>query len=139
VQFNPGTDFDHLAAGATAGRRVTYTMQDEHGATSTSTLTVTVTGTNDAPVAMPTPRDRREPGDLHRRARQRHRRRRRRGAEPGLGRLGPFRPGQCLVVGNNVQFDPGTDFDHLAAGATHGGDASPTRCRTSMAPRPARR
>ena len=29
-----------------------YTVTDEHGATSTSTLTITLTGTNDAPVAV---------------------------------------------------------------------------------------
>src|SRR4029079_17027665 len=51
LQFDPGTDFDHLAQGATETVTVSYTMQDEHGATSTSTLTITVTGTNDGPVA----------------------------------------------------------------------------------------
>ncbi len=51
VQFNPGTDFDHLAQGVTENVIVNYTMQDEHGATSSSTLTITVTGTNDTPVA----------------------------------------------------------------------------------------
>ena len=49
VQFNPGTDFDHLAQGATATVVVDYTMRDEHGAQSTSTLTITITGTNDLP------------------------------------------------------------------------------------------
>ena len=52
VQFDPGTDFDHLADGATETVMVSYTMQDEHGASSSSTLTMTVTGTNDAPVAV---------------------------------------------------------------------------------------
>ncbi len=52
VQFNPGADFDHLAAGATATVIVSYTIEDEHHAQSTSTLTVTITGTNDAPVAV---------------------------------------------------------------------------------------
>jgi VCBS repeat-containing protein len=53
VQFNPGTDFDHLAVGATASVTVSYSIQDEHGATSSSTVNITVTGTNDGPVANP--------------------------------------------------------------------------------------
>src|SRR6185436_18662353 len=52
LQFNPGTDFDHLAEGATATVTLNYTMQDEHGAQSSSTVTVTITGTNDGPVAV---------------------------------------------------------------------------------------
>ena len=51
LKFDPGTDFDHLAQGATATVIVHYTMSDEWGATSTSTATITVTGVNDAPVA----------------------------------------------------------------------------------------
>ncbi|MBF0590145.1 MAG: tandem-95 repeat protein, partial [Magnetococcales bacterium] len=52
VQFDPGTDFDHLALDATEQVIITYTMQDEHGAASSSTATITVTGTNDGPVAV---------------------------------------------------------------------------------------
>ena len=51
LKFDPGTDFDHLAQGATATVIVHYTMSDEWGATSMSTATITVTGVNDAPVA----------------------------------------------------------------------------------------
>ena len=50
--FDPGTDFDHLAAGQTATIAVAYTMQDDQGTSSSSTLTITVTGTNDGPVAV---------------------------------------------------------------------------------------
>jgi VCBS repeat-containing protein len=51
VQFDPGTAFDHLAAGATEQVTVTYTMQDEHGAQSSSTAVITITGTNDGPIS----------------------------------------------------------------------------------------
>jgi VCBS repeat-containing protein len=51
VVFNPGTDFDYLDTGETANVIVSYTITDEHGATSSSTVTVTVNGANDAPVA----------------------------------------------------------------------------------------
>ena len=50
--FDPGTDFDHLAAGATETVTVTYTIVDEHGAPATSVATITLTGANDAPVAL---------------------------------------------------------------------------------------
>ena len=50
VQFAPGTAFDHLGLGDSASVVVSYTMTDEHGATSSSTLTLTVTGSNDAAI-----------------------------------------------------------------------------------------
>jgi VCBS repeat-containing protein len=49
VRFNPGSDFDYLAVGESAVVTVSYSITDEHGATSSSTVQVTVTGTNDAP------------------------------------------------------------------------------------------
>src|SRR5437016_136566 len=52
LQFNPGSDFDHLAQGATASVTLSYNMTDEHGASASSTVVVTITGTNDAPVAV---------------------------------------------------------------------------------------
>ena len=45
VVFNPGTDFDHLALGASEHVTLSYQMQDEHGALSSSTVRVTITGT----------------------------------------------------------------------------------------------
>ena len=53
VEFDPGTDFDYLAAGETATVVINYTVTDDDGnpLTDESTLTITVTGTNDAPVA----------------------------------------------------------------------------------------
>ena len=74
--FDPGTDFDHSPPGVTETVVVSYTMTDEHGASSTSTLTITVTGTNDTPGGGRRQRlDHREPGADGRRAGQRHRRR----------------------------------------------------------------
>ncbi|MEM7425832.1 MAG: tandem-95 repeat protein, partial [Pseudomonadota bacterium] len=51
--FNPGTDFDVLDSGDQAFVTVDYTMSDDEGAASTSQVQITVTGTNDAPVAVP--------------------------------------------------------------------------------------
>jgi len=50
VYFEPGTDFDHLAAGQSEDVVISYVVSDNHGAHTTSTLTITVNGTNDAPV-----------------------------------------------------------------------------------------
>ncbi|MEA3002846.1 MAG: hypothetical protein QOH81_1634 [Sphingomonadales bacterium] len=118
VRFNPGTDFDHLAAGATETVVLSYTMQDEHGATSSSTVTVTVTGTNDAPVAHADTAATTEnaPVTVDVLAND---------TDVDDGALltvtaasAPVGQGSASVVGNQVRFDPGTDFDHLAAGAT---------------------
>ena len=49
VEFDPGADFDHLAVGDSVVVTVSYTIEDEHGASSSSTIDITVTGTNDAP------------------------------------------------------------------------------------------
>ncbi|WP_176090513.1 retention module-containing protein, partial [Achromobacter anxifer] len=50
--FEPGSAFQHLAAGQTATSSITYTVSDGEGGTSTATLTVEITGTNDAPTAV---------------------------------------------------------------------------------------
>jgi VCBS repeat-containing protein len=118
VQFNPGTDFDHLAQGATQVVTVNYSIQDEHGAASSSTITITVTGTNDAPVAVADTASGTENqvltidvlvNDTD--------------ADDGhvlsvTAASAPAGQGTAAVVGNQVQFDPGTDFDHLAVGET---------------------
>ena len=49
--FNAGNAaYQHLAQGATTDVVASYTVTDEHNATSTSTLKITLTGTNDIPV-----------------------------------------------------------------------------------------
>jgi VCBS repeat-containing protein len=51
--FDPGSDFDSLAAGATRQVSFTYTATDNNGAVSAPAMvTITVTGTNDGPVAV---------------------------------------------------------------------------------------
>src|SRR5438477_521625 len=49
--FNPGTDFDHLAAGATQQITLHYVMEDEFHAqplnTGSEIVTLTITGVND--------------------------------------------------------------------------------------------
>src|SRR3954464_2275703 len=118
LEFNPGTDFDHLAEGATATVTLNYTMQDEHGAQSSSTVTINITGTNDGPVAVADSASGTENQTLtidvlandtdiddgH--------------VFTVTAASAPANKGTASVVGNQVQFVPGTDFDHLAQGAT---------------------
>ncbi|HEX4736218.1 MAG TPA: Ig-like domain-containing protein [Allosphingosinicella sp.] len=118
VQFNPGTDFDHLAAGASQVVNVSYTIQDEHGATSTSTIAITVTGSNDAPVAVAdtATTDENAPVTINVLANDHD-------VDDGAvltvtAASAPSGQGTATIVGNQVQFNPGTDFDHLAAGAS---------------------
>ena len=118
VSFDPGHDFDYLGVGQTAQVVVSYTVSDEHGAQSTSTATITVTGTNDLPVAVAdtgatvqgtpvvldvlandTDADANHVLTL-----------------TGVS-VGP-NLGTVTVVGNQLSFDPGHDFDHLAQGQT---------------------
>ncbi|PLP59418.1 hypothetical protein CYK37_08820 [Mesorhizobium loti] len=54
-RFDPGADFDNLAAGQTRTTSITYTISDGQGGTDTATLVITVTGTNDAPNAATLP------------------------------------------------------------------------------------
>jgi VCBS repeat-containing protein len=66
VRFDPGTDFAYLASGESAVVILSYTIQDEHGASASSTVTVTVqgrdqgvvnTGTEDGETLIGTPGD----------------------------------------------------------------------------------
>ncbi len=118
VLFSPGTSFDRLAAGETETIVVSYTMQDEHGATSSSTVTITVTGTNDGPVANPDTRTTSESSavvvdvlandvDVDHNA-----------VVNVVAASGPAGQGSVTIVENQVRFDPGTDFDHLGTGQT---------------------
>jgi len=119
VRFDPGTSFDHLAVGATEQVVISYSISDEHGATAASTLTVTVTGTNDAPVATDDSASIGENGapilvsvlandsDVDD------------GSTITLtAASAPAGQGSASVVGSQVRFDPGTDFDDLALGQT---------------------
>jgi len=118
VRFDPGAAFDHLAQGATENVVVTYSISDGHGGSSTSTLTITVTGTNDGPTANADTAGGGENQVLTINVLAND-------TDPDDGTVltvtaasAPSGKGTASVVGNQVQFNPGTDFDHLAQGVT---------------------
>src|SRR5207253_403958 len=114
--FNPGADFDHLAQGATASVTLSYNMTDEHGAPASSTVVVTITGTNDAPLAVDDVAAGTENQTLTIDVLAND-------TDVDDGHLftlisasAPASKGTASVVGNQLVFNPGADFDHLAQG-----------------------
>lgn len=53
VTYDPNGQFEHLAVGETATETFSYTVADQHGATSTASVEVLIHGVNDAPTANP--------------------------------------------------------------------------------------
>ncbi|HEX8061640.1 MAG TPA: Ig-like domain-containing protein, partial [Allosphingosinicella sp.] len=116
IRFDPGSDFDELAAGESEVVVVGYTVEDEHGAAASSTLTITVEGANDSPVANPDSRTTSEgsaavidvlanDSDVDNGA-----------VLTVVAASAPAGQGSVSIVENEVRFDPGSDFDHLASG-----------------------
>ncbi|WP_236175841.1 retention module-containing protein [Pseudomonas pseudonitroreducens] len=115
--FNPGTAFDHLAAGQNEDVTFTYQAKDNNGALSDpQTITITVTGTNDKPVAYADSQTTEENSVLD-------------GQVPvatdidgsiaGYQLATDVAQGKGTLVFNSdgsYTFTPGTAFDHLAAG-----------------------
>ncbi|WP_425318707.1 retention module-containing protein, partial [Pseudomonas nitroreducens] len=115
--FNPGTAFDHLAAGASENVTFTYQAKDNNGALSDpQTITITVTGTNDKPVAFADAQTTEENTVLD-------------GQVPVAtdvdGTIASYQLATDVAQGKgsltfnsdgSYTFNPGSDFDHLAAG-----------------------
>ncbi|MDG5467960.1 Ig-like domain-containing protein [Deltaproteobacteria bacterium IMCC39524] len=115
--FNPGTDFDDLAAGVSRNVTFTYTATDNSGATSAiQTVTITVTGTNDAPVATPDAQTTEENTVLNSNVPV---------ATDVDGTITDYQLVDTVTEGSlafssdgSYTFTPGTDFDDLADGAS---------------------
>nr|ALV86596.1 secretion target domain protein [uncultured bacterium 27] len=117
--FNPGNVFDALAVGATRQVTFTYTATDNNGAVSApATATITVTGTNDVPTASAASAGTGENGVLN-------------ASVPAAtdvdGTIASYALATGIGAGNGAltfnadgsySFNPGSDFDNLAAGAT---------------------
>jgi VCBS repeat-containing protein len=122
--WTPGADFDDLAVGETATVVVDYTMSDNNGASASATATITVTGSNDAPIVTTLTNastDENTAVTLD--------------VLAGVADIdatdtlsvsnlsivsgtGGFGQGTASLVGNQIVWTPGTDFDYLAVGET---------------------
>ncbi|MCE3028977.1 Ig-like domain-containing protein, partial [Salinicola sp. DM10] len=115
--FNPGADFDGLAAGESRDVTFTYTATDNDGEVSTpQTVTITVTGTNDLPVAKADTQTTGENATLSAQVPA---------ATDVDGTVESYQLATDVGQGNgslsfntdgSYTFNPGTDFDGLAAG-----------------------
>ncbi len=114
--FDPSGDFQDLALGESRDVTFTYEVEDADGDTAQATVTITVTGSNDGPVAIIDTATTDENvsitvdvlandtdvdiSDTH-----------------TLDAVSvPANSGTATVVGNQVQWNPGADFDFLAVG-----------------------
>ena len=121
LTFDPGSDFQDLAAGETRDVEVEVTATDSHGATAVSIVTVTVTGTNDAPVLsdgvlavdengpaagldLATLGDDADSDDT--------------GASLTYAVVGQPSEGTASISGTTLSFDPDGDFEDLRQGQT---------------------
>ena len=116
IKFIPGNDFDHLFKDDTEPVVITYTIEDENGATATSTVNLTVTGTDDDPILRADTAETTENAviDIDVLAND---------INAGetvmtIVETSVEGGGSVSIVDNQVRFDPGGDFDHLAEGVT---------------------
>ncbi|MCP5085819.1 MAG: hypothetical protein GY952_03305 [Rhodobacteraceae bacterium] len=121
LTYDPGADFQGLALGETQDVVITVTVTDAHGATASNDITVTVTGTNDDPTMLAGFGAATEDGPT---------------VDVDLAALGDdvdsdndgtnliytiigiLSEGGASISGNTLTFDPGADFQNLAAGET---------------------
>ena len=125
LQANGGYSFDPsnaayqtLAKDAVRTVVANYTVTDEFGATARSTLTITVTGTNDAPVAVADTAATTENTALTVNVLAND-------TDVDTGAIltlttasAPAGQGLATIVGNQLVFTPGSDFDRLKLGQT---------------------
>jgi VCBS repeat-containing protein len=116
VQWNPGIAYDYLAVGENATVELAYDMSDNDGGTDSSTVTITVTGSNDAPIATVDTGTTDENAVLTIDVLDND-------TDVDLSNLHTVDAvsitsgsGTALIVGNQVQWNPGTAYDYLAVG-----------------------
>ena len=116
VKWMPGTDFDYLAVGESAMVVIDYTMSDNHNASSSSTLTLTVTGSNDGPVAVADTSTTDENAAITVDVRANDTDKDLSDTHTVDAVSVPAGQGTVAIVGNQVKWMPGADFDYLAVG-----------------------
>lgn len=121
LAFDPGADFQNLAVGETRDVIIEVTATDAHGATAVNNVTVTVTGTNDAPTLSAAATSATEDGasvDVDLAALGADVDSDDDGSTLTYSVSGTPAEGSASVNGTTLTFDPGADFQNLAAGET---------------------
>ena len=121
LAFDPGADFQDLAVGETRDVVIEVTATDAHGAQAVNTVTVTVTGTNDAPTLSAAATSATEDGasvDVDLAALGADVDSDDDGSTLSYSVSGDPAEGSASVNGTTLTFDPGADFQDLAAGET---------------------
>lgn len=131
LTFDPANDLDFLAAGETATVVAGYSVMDNNGATDEGTLTISVVGTNDSPIANPDNNETTENAAVTTDVIVND-------TDPDATDILSLVAGSRITTmtfnsdastipldsatlsqnGNEITFDPGTDFDFLATGET---------------------
>jgi len=118
VLWDPGTDYDYLAIGDTATVELAYDMSDDKGGVDSSTVTITVTGSNDAPVAVADAATTEENTVVTIDVLAND-------SDPDNGDTLTIasatvaaNSGSVSIVGGQLEWDPGADFDYLNDGET---------------------
>jgi len=118
IVFDPGNDFDYLGAGESATVTFNYSISDGNGGTDTATITVTINGVDDATVTAPDAAVTNEdsPVTINVLANDSDAD----SSDIPLTIIGVTQPvlGSVVNNGTNVTFNPGSDFQNLAAGET---------------------
>lgn len=116
IVFDPGNDFDDLGAGESATVTFNYSISDGNGGTDTATITVTINGVDDATITAPdaaiTNEDTSVVIDVLANDSDADT------SDNPLAIVSVTQPllGSVVNNGNNVSFNPGSDFQNLAAG-----------------------
>ncbi|MEC7765276.1 MAG: Ig-like domain-containing protein [Pseudomonadota bacterium] len=118
LTFDTGSDFNDLANGEVAVVEIEVSATDTHGASAMTTITVTVTGSNEAPVATADTATTDEDTAILISVLDND-------FDPDVGdALSVIQAvvttggGTASLSGNDVLWDPGTDYDSLAVGET---------------------
>ena len=116
LQYDPGSNYDYLAVGESATVTIDYTISDGNGGTDTATATVTVTGTNDGPTAVADTASTAENtiATIDVLAND---------SDPDTSDTLSITAanitggnGSVSIVSNQLQYDPGSNYDYLAVG-----------------------
>jgi len=117
ILFDPGLDFQDLDVGEMRSTSFTYDVSDGNGGTDTATVTVEVSGLNDTPLAQNDPSESTDEDTIALLSVLDNDSDVDTNDSLSLDAVGvPDNGGSASINGNQIEFDPGVDFNDLAVG-----------------------